>query len=104
MSEMELLSDEITLLFSGEEVIQLSQFIREFKKLLDNLRKHQIIIDSIQSDSEKMMKNFDDVAEGYDIQEKREILQKEYDNLCDVYRGIKENKCLDMLYMQIKFA
>lgn len=104
LSEMELLSDEITLLFSGEEVIQISQFISGFKNMLDSLRKHQMILDSIQSDSEKMMKDFDDVAEGYDIQEKREILQKEYDDLCNVYRNIKENKYLDIIYNQIKFA
>lgn len=104
LSELELLSDEITLLFSGEEVIQISQFISGFKNMLDSLRKHQMILDSIQSDSEKMMKDFDDVAEGYDIQEKRETLQKEYDDLCNIYRNIKENKYLDIIYKQIKFA
>lgn len=104
LSEMELLSDEITLLFSGEEVLQISQFISGFKNMLDSLRKHQMVLDSIQSDSEKMMKDFDEVAEGYDIQEKREILQKEYDDLCNVYRNIKENKYLDIIYKQIKFA
>lgn len=104
LSELELLSDEITLLFSGEEVIQISQFISGFKNMLDSLRKHQMILDSIQSDSEKMMKDFDDVAEEYDIQEKREILQKEYDDLCNIYRNIKENKYLDIIYKQIKFA
>lgn len=104
LSEMELLSDEITLLFSGEEMIQLSQFINGYKNMLASLRKHQMVLDQIQIKSEKMMKDFEVIAEGYDIQKKREILQKEYDNLCDVYRGIKENKYLDMLYMQIKFA
>lgn len=104
ISEMELLSDEITLLFSGEEGEQVSRFISQYKETLNNFRKDRITMDSIREVSIKTDEEFDEVAERHSLREKQEKIHAEYDLLYKMYKDIKENNYIDKLYLQIKFT
>lgn len=104
ISEMELLSDEITLLFSGEEGEQVSRFISQYKENLNEFRKDRIRVDSIREASIKNDEEFDEVAERHGLREKQEKIYTEYDLLYKMYKDIKENNYIDKLYSQIKFT
>lgn len=103
-SEMELLSDEITLLFSGEESERVSRFISQYKENLNNFRKDRIIMNSIREVSIETDEEFDEVAERRGLREKQEKVHAEYDLLYKMYKEIKKNNYIDKLYLQIKFT
>ncbi|WP_285011180.1 hypothetical protein [Lactococcus garvieae] len=104
ISEMELLADEITLLFSGEEGEQVSRFISQYKENLNKFRKDRIRMDSIREVSIKNDEEFDEVAERHGLREEQEKIHTEYDLLYKMYKDIKENNYIDKLYSQIKFT
>lgn len=104
ISEMELLSDEIPLLFSGEESDQVSQFIRKYKDILQSFRENRMMMDSIRKESMSSEEEFEKVAESYNIEEKQKELHLEYNLLDDMYKEIKEKDYINKLYTQIKFT
>lgn len=104
ISEMELLSDEIPLLFSGEESNQVSQFIRKYKDILQSFRENRMMMDSIRKESMSSEEEFEKVAERYNIEEKQKELHLKYNLLDDIYKEIKEKDYINKLYTQIKFT
>lgn len=99
MNDMELLSDEMTLLFSGEEGKLMSDFIISYKNVIKSIRNYELRMKSIrrQSEGPKLTK----------ILRKepgRDRIYKQYISLCEMYKNIKENNYIDELYKQIKFT
>lgn len=104
LSEMELLSDEITLLFSGEESEQISQFIIKFKDILKSFRDNRMTMDTIREESIKSGDEFEEAAKRFGIKEIQKKLHAEYDLFYETYEKVKENDCINKLYTQIKFT
>lgn len=63
LSEMDNISKEITLLFSGNEIEELKKFVIMYHKLLKKLRTDQILVGSVRQDSIKYGQNFDDLSD-----------------------------------------
>lgn len=100
INEITLLSYEITLLFSGKEGEQISNFINSYKEMIKSVRRYEWEIDNLRELSEVRNENADESR----IKSKRETLYEQYNLLFEMYKDIKENKYIDELYQQIKFT
>lgn len=104
MNDMELLSDEITLLFSGKEGKEISNFISSYEAMIKSVRNYELGMDSIREQSERTKENFDKLSKVFKMEAKKERLYEQYNLLCEMHKNIKENKYIDELYKQIKFT
>ncbi|WP_285011239.1 hypothetical protein [Lactococcus garvieae] len=104
MNEMTLLSYEITLLFSGKEGEQISNFINSYKEMIKSVRRYEWEIDNLREISEVRNESFNKHADESRIKSQRETLYEQYNLLFEMYKDIKENKYIDELYQQIKFT
>lgn len=104
MNDMELLSDEITLLFSGEEGEQLSNFIISYKNLIRSTRRNVLETESIGVQSEGAEEKLDKIPEIFPKEARRDKIYEQYVLLCEMHKNIKENNFIDELYKQIKFT
>lgn len=104
MNDMELLSDEITLLFSGEEGEQLSNFIISYKNLIRSTRRYVLETESIRVQSEGSKEKLDKLPEIFPKEARREEIYEQYVLLCEMHKNIKKNNFIDEIYKQIKFT
>lgn len=104
INEITLLSYEITLLFSGKEGEQISNFINSYKEMIKSVRRYEWEIDNLRELSEVRNESFNKHADETRIKSKRETLYEQYNLLFEMYKDIKENKYIDELYQQIKFT
>ncbi|MFK4945748.1 hypothetical protein [Lactococcus garvieae] len=104
MNDMELLSDEITLLFSEEEGEQLSNFIISYKKLIISTRRYKLKMESIREQSEGSKEKLDKLPKIFQEEARRNRIYEQYTLLCEMHKNIKENNFIDELYKQIKFT
>lgn len=104
MNDMELLSDEIPLLFSGEEGEKISNFIISYRNVIKNIRSYELRIESIKEEAEGSKEKLDKLIKLFQIEAKRDRIYEQYTLLCEMCRNIKENNHIDELYEQINFT
>ena len=104
LSNMELLSKKVHLLFSGKGTEEVSNFIKYYQITLGELRKYWIIISDIHFSSIKENKTFEEKFESYGMKEQLVELNKKVERLYSIYTIIKSNEYINQLYEQINFV
>lgn len=104
LSNMELLSKKVPLLFSGKGTEEVSNFIKYYQITLGELRKYWIIISDIHFSSIKQNKTFDEKFESYGMEEQLFGLDEKLEKLYSTYTSIKRHEYINQLYEQINFV
>jgi len=104
LSEMDMLSKEITLVYSGDESVKLKEFVYLYQDMLRELRKYNILVDRASQEAFIENKAFEEMSKAFKLEEKEKTLVRRFKTLQAIHKEINEKNLMSYLYNQIKFT
>lgn len=102
LEEMKRLSLEHQLLFKGNSIKYIEEFVMEYQKLLRTLYKYQALLDKIQKANKKEPKSFEELQKLYREDIDRQEVFDSYTKIGNLYNNIKNKNVVKDVKSQIK--
>jgi len=95
-------SAQIKFLFNGKTALTLGNYVSCYQELLFKMYQYQILLKSMEKESQNSRLAFDKVQELVGEKDHREVLKKAIENLKQAYDMIKKEKVEEKIEKQIK--
>lgn len=102
LEEMKKLSLEHQLLFNGNNIKYIEEFVMEYQNLLRALYKYQALLDKILKANKKEPKSFEEWQKLYREDVERKEVFDSYDKIQNLYNDIKNKNVIRDVKSQIK--